>query len=627
MIAYGELLELVLARNPFQRARLAGWDRETELPPLTKQELVADQAAHPPFGTNLTYELDRYVAMHQTSGTTGPPLRVLDTAEDWAWWRACLARSYERIGIGADDRVALAFSFGPHVHFWATKEGLQEVGAMAIVTGGMTSAQRLQTIAETGATALACTPTYALRLHEVAVEQRMEAALDSIEAVVCTGEPGGSLPAVRAAIEEAFGARVFEHAGSTEAGPFGYPCTEGGLHIDESQFACEIVAPAGERGELLITPLGRTGFPVLRYRTGDVVAAHRRALPGRPRRPLAAGRDRRPHRRHGRDPRDERVPVGDRGGGAVGHRLGRVPHHLLHRDRRHGRGQARGRARRRLVRRPAAGRDAPPARPAGPDRAGVARRAAAQREQVAPRGRPAGAGLVVRIKGASEQVAAALQHRIQEAGLGPGDFLGREEDLAAEFGVSRPTLREALKLLASGNLIRANKGPGGGIFVAHTADQGVRRSLSDSVDMMVETGAVSLEELLDARILLEVPVAGLAALQAGEETVDRLRAALAAETEAGADMDAIHAADTEFHREIGAAAGNRIAQALTGWVIEVLQPRLMAELRDAVVPQAVLDQHTALLKAIEKGDRPRAERAMREHLLYLRDVLAMTRER
>jgi GntR family transcriptional repressor for pyruvate dehydrogenase complex len=145
--------------------------------------------------------------------------------------------------------------------------------------------------------------------------------------------------------------------------------------------------------------------------------------------------------------------------------------------------------------------------------------------------------------------------------------------------------------------------------------------------MMVETGAVSLEELLEARILLEVPLAGLAALQAGEETVDRLRAALAAETAAGNDMDAIHAADTEFHREIAAAAGNRIAQALSGWVIEVLQPRLMIELRDAVLPGAVLDQHAALLRSIEKGDRLRAERAMREHLLYLRDVLAMTRER
>ncbi len=217
----------------------------------------------------------------------------------------------------------------------------------------------------------------------------------------------------------------------------------------------------------------------------------------------------------------------------------------------------------------------------------------------------------MRIRGASEQVAVAIQHRIQDAGLEPGDFLGREEDLASEFGVSRPTLREALKLLASGNLIRANKGPGGGIFVAHTADEGVRRSLSDSVDMMIETGAASLEELLDARILLEVPLAGLAALQADEATIERLRAAEGA----------------EFHREIAAAAGNRIAQALTGWVFEVLQPRLMVQLRDAVVPEALLDQHAALLEAIEKGDRARAERAMHEHLLYLRDVLAMTRER
>jgi DNA-binding FadR family transcriptional regulator len=227
---------------------------------------------------------------------------------------------------------------------------------------------------------------------------------------------------------------------------------------------------------------------------------------------------------------------------------------------------------------------------------------------------------------ASEQVAAALQHRIQSAGLGPGDFLGREEDLAAEFGVSRPTLREALKLLASGNPIRANKGPGGGIFVARTADQGVRRSLSDSIEMMLETGAVSLEELLDARTLLEVPLAGLAALQADEPTLDRLRAALAAETAADGDIDAIHLADTEFHREIAAAAGNRMASALTGWMFEVVQPRLMQELREAVLPSAVLDQHVALLKAIEKGDRARAERAMREHLLYLRDVLTMTQE-
>ena len=127
------------------------------------------------------------------------------------------------------------------------------------------------------------------------------------------------------------------------------------------------------------------------------------------------------------------------------------------------------------------------------------------------------------IRSASEQVAVAIQHHIQEEGLGPGDFLGREEDLAAEFGVSRPTLREALRLLASGNLIRASKGPGGGIFVARTAEQGISRSLSDAIAMMLETGAVSLDELLDARLLLEVPLAARAARAPDEEILERLR--------------------------------------------------------------------------------------------------------
>lgn len=277
------LLELVLERNPFQRSRvealgIEGEPRLGDLPPLTKLELVADQEAEPPFGTNLTYPLDRYTQLHQTSGTTGRPLRVLDTAEDWAWWRTRFAHTLSVAGIGAGDRVALAYSFGPHIQFWAAKEGLQEVGALGVGLGGMTSAQRLQTIGEVGATAVWCTPTYALRLLEVAVEQRLEAALESVQLVLCTGEPGASLPAVCSRVEEGFGARCIDHAGLTEAGPFGYPCPDGhGLHVDEGEFVCEILdndlhatAP-GERGELVLTPLRRTGFPVLRYRTGDVV--------------------------------------------------------------------------------------------------------------------------------------------------------------------------------------------------------------------------------------------------------------------------------------------------------------------------------------------------------------------
>jgi phenylacetate-CoA ligase len=200
-----ELLDLVLEHNPFQRRRIEQLDLGdspalADLPPLTKAELVHDQERNPPFGTNLTYPLEQYTQLHQTSGTTGPPLRVLDTAEDWAWWRERFAHTLRVAGVGAEDRVALTYSFGPHVQFWAAKGGLEEIGAMAIALGGMGSTQRLLTIAEVGATVIWCTPTYALRLLEVAVEQRLESALDSVRYVLCTGEPGASLPAVRARI-------------------------------------------------------------------------------------------------------------------------------------------------------------------------------------------------------------------------------------------------------------------------------------------------------------------------------------------------------------------------------------------------------------------------------------------
>jgi phenylacetate-CoA ligase len=283
-----QLLELVFERNPFHRAR-AGGDRPgslAALPLLDKRELVEDQRRHPPFGTNLTYELERYTHVHQTSGTTGPPLRVLDTTEDWQWWASCLATTYRAAGIGPGDRVALAFSFGPHVQFWDARDGLELVGAMSIALGGMSSVQRLQTIAQVEATAITCTPSYALRLYEVAVEENLEGALASVEKVICAGEPGASLPAVRERIEECLGARVFDHAGLSETGPFGYPCAEGGgLHINADEFVHEILdddlrpAAPGTRGELVLTPLGRRGWPVLRYRTGDVVISPSASCP------------------------------------------------------------------------------------------------------------------------------------------------------------------------------------------------------------------------------------------------------------------------------------------------------------------------------------------------------------
>src|ERR1044072_1125288 len=117
----------------------------------------------------------------------------------------------------------------------------------------------------------------------------------------------------------------------------------------------------------------------------------------------------------------------------------------------------------------------------------------------------------------SEQVADSVRVYMQEQELQPGDRLGREEDLARQFGVSRPTLREALRLLSSSHLIRASKGPGGGIFVAATLEEGIGRTVRASVASMLETHSITIDELLETRMLVEVPLVGLAAQRATDD--------------------------------------------------------------------------------------------------------------
>jgi GntR family transcriptional regulator, transcriptional repressor for pyruvate dehydrogenase complex len=217
---------------------------------------------------------------------------------------------------------------------------------------------------------------------------------------------------------------------------------------------------------------------------------------------------------------------------------------------------------------------------------------------------------------------------MQREGLQPGDRLGREEDLARRFGVSRPTLREALRLLSSAHLIRASKGPGGGIFVAATTEEGIALSVSEGVASMLAADAIDLDELLETRMLLEIPLAGLAAQRATIDEVARIRD-LVEQAEATAG-DGAHLRDLELdrelHRAIMQAAGNRLAGAFMAWVMDVLQPSLQERLQPAVVETALQEQHRDILRGIERGDATAAERATREHLLYLRDLLSVIEE-
>src|SRR6266576_1880291 len=217
-----------------------------KLPFTHKSELTRAQEEAPPFGTNATFSVDAYTRVHQTSGTTGTPLRVVDTPESWEWWGDCWGHVLRAAGVTPADRVFLAFSFGPFIGFWATVEGARKIGAMVIPGGGWDSIERLHMMRDLEATVVCCTPTYALRLAEVARAEHFDICAMQVHTLIHAGEPGANVARTKSRIESEFIAEVFDPQSGEEL-------------------------PAGEIGELVITNLGRAGFPVIRYLTGDLV--------------------------------------------------------------------------------------------------------------------------------------------------------------------------------------------------------------------------------------------------------------------------------------------------------------------------------------------------------------------
>ena len=289
------LLEETLASNAFYQNKIGGSAKATtfsslaefqeRFPLTTKAEWTADQEAHPPYGTNLAYPLGRYTRCHQTSGTSGAPMRWLDTAESWKHILEDWMEVMRAAGLRREDRFFFAFSFGPFLGFWAAFEAALKRGSFCLPGGGMTTATRLQAMVQNEITVLACTPTYALRMGEVAAEQGMEQL--PLRCLLVAGEPGGSLPAMRRRLAKLWpSASVFDHHGMTETGPVSFQCPNhpGILHLIDASYLAEVRNPQtqettvpGERGELILTTLRRIGSPLIRYRTGDVV---RLAAPG-----------------------------------------------------------------------------------------------------------------------------------------------------------------------------------------------------------------------------------------------------------------------------------------------------------------------------------------------------------
>jgi phenylacetate-CoA ligase len=277
------LVRQMLPANSFYTAKLSGveWPLRSladlrQLPFTTKAELLSADGEP---AANRTWPIERYVRFHQTSGTHGRPLAVLDTADDWSWWIDCWQYVLDAAAVTPRDCVMMAFSFGPFVGFWSAYEAAAARGCLVAPGGGMTSAARLELIRSCRANVVCCTPSYALHLAEVGGQRQLDVGTLGVRAIIVAGEPGGSVPATRQRIERAWRAEVIDHSGATEVGPWGYGHRGGpGLHVIESEFIAEFRSVAtgqpagqGELAELVLTTLGRVGSPVVRYQTGDLV--------------------------------------------------------------------------------------------------------------------------------------------------------------------------------------------------------------------------------------------------------------------------------------------------------------------------------------------------------------------
>ena len=303
------LLRKVFDSNPFYKEKfkqqgiqpqdIRNPDDLLRLPFTIKKEFEEDQAKNPPFGTNLTEPLENYVQYHQTSGTTGKPLKFLDTKESWEWRGRVACHILKGAGVTRGDRILFPFNFGPYTAFWIRYEGAYQLGILIIPTGGWNSLQRLECMIGNRATVIPTTPTYAIALAEAAKENGIDLASSSVRSLLLSGEPGALIPQVREKLQTLWNARCFDYIGLTEVGTWGFQCVAepDGVHILDSEFIAEIVdpktdlpVPEGETGELIVTNLGRACMPSIRYRTGDLVKIKKGLCPcGRTFRVLQGG--------------------------------------------------------------------------------------------------------------------------------------------------------------------------------------------------------------------------------------------------------------------------------------------------------------------------------------------------
>jgi phenylacetate-CoA ligase len=286
------LCEWAEARSPWYRAafaaagfsasRLQSLDDLRRIPVLTRADWMDSQERNPPFGDVPAIGREGAIRVHTTSGTSGRmPLRALDSRKDWAWIAEMWAYGLWGCGVRPADVAYIAFGYGSFIGFWGLHYAMEKLGVLNVPGGAQTTESRVRQIVDFGATVVASTPTYAIRLAQEADRLGLDLRGSAVRRLILSGEPAGSIPETKALIEDMWGAKAYDTAGMTEVGTIVmFECAEqpGGAHIIEDHLIEEVVDPVtlepagpGEPGERVVTSFGRGAVPLIRYRSADLV--------------------------------------------------------------------------------------------------------------------------------------------------------------------------------------------------------------------------------------------------------------------------------------------------------------------------------------------------------------------
>jgi phenylacetate-CoA ligase len=234
-----------------------------------------------PYGDILCVPVDQVTEYRQTSGTTGQPVYQADTWQDWEFSTEAYCYALYAQGYRSTDRLFVPFGYNIFIAFWAYHYAAEKIGCEVIPGGVLNTEARILKMQELRATGMGATPTYILGMAETARKMGLNPPTDlCIRKITVAGEPGGSIPATRKRMEDAWGAKVYDQVGSTEIGHWGWECQEqAGLHVNEGLYLVEIedvetgeiIREPGRKGKMVVTTLNRYAQPCIRFDVKDII--------------------------------------------------------------------------------------------------------------------------------------------------------------------------------------------------------------------------------------------------------------------------------------------------------------------------------------------------------------------